>query len=165
LLTSSSHARQQLSQQHSPFICLRDRLQDQINIQTAAMSSPSKSSTTTSQPLTDISPNTSSPTKSSSSSQQAAEKKTDITSTTDPFAPVNKDAMPTTRLEQAATYISPSDAMLSPTTKKLSEIKGRRFAGVKTASTSLNSKALFQRSMAANANAGKENRAVDFSQN
>lgn len=29
---------------------------------------------------------------------------------------------------QAATYVSPSDNILSPTSKKLSEIKGKRFA-------------------------------------
>lgn len=52
---------------------------------------------------------------------------------------------------QTTTYISPSDAVLSPATKKLSEIKGRRFASAKTAS--LNSKALFVKM------AGKENTA------
>jgi hypothetical protein len=55
--------------------------------------------------------------------------------------------MPTTHSEQAATYISPSDAMLSPTSKKLSEIKGRRFAAVGGAKggMELNAKNLFAR--------------------
>lgn len=70
--------------------------------------------------------------------------------------------MPTTRVEQAATYISPSDAMLSPTTKKLSEIKGRRFAGAGAKTGVLNSKALFQRSLAAS---GKENQIRELSRN
>jgi hypothetical protein len=60
--------------------------------------------------------------------------------------------MPTTSAEHNATYISPSDAMLSPTTKKLSEIKGRRFAGAKT--SQVGSRALFQRAVMK----GQENR-------
>ena len=33
--------------------------------------------------------------------------------------------------QQATSYVSPSDNILSPTTKKLSEIKGKRFAAGK----------------------------------
>ncbi len=92
--------------------------------------SSQKSSTTSShQPLSELCANTTSPKKSTTSEEtlkQPAEEK-----------------MPTTQSEQAATYISPSDAMLSPTSKKLSEIKGRRFGNAKT--TSLNAKNLFAR--------------------
>lgn len=38
---------------------------------------------------------------------------------------------------QSQTYISPSDAIASPTTKKLSQIKGRRFMYVARKSTSV----------------------------
>jgi Spo12 family len=114
-------------------------------ITTRTHSSPSKSqssSTTTSthhnhQPLTELSPNTTSPIKTDSSTK---------------FTLTDNDTMPTTALEQSATYISPSDAMLSPTTKKLSEIKGRRFASAKT--SQVGSRALFQRAVLK----GQENR-------
>lgn len=81
------------------------------------------------QPLADLSPNTISPQKSSTQDDLSKQ--------------FSKDTMPTTNSEQAATYISPSDAMLSPTSKKLSEIKGRRFGNAKP--TSLNAKNLFAR--------------------
>jgi len=49
----------------------------------------------------------------------------------------DKTAMPKFEPQQGTTnstnqtYISPSDAIRSPTTKKLSEIKGKRFASAK----------------------------------
>lgn len=80
------------------------------------------------QPLSELSPNTNttSPTKSQS---------TFTASTTHNSRPeVFKDENKNTNVERDGakqTYISPSDTIMSPTTKKLSQIKGRRFAAAK----------------------------------
>ena len=97
--------------------------------------SPSK---TTSAPLAELSPNTTSPSKSAApvkSSQNLFEKMP----ATAAF-PIHNRHTPN--------YISPSDAMMSPASKKLSEIKGRRLASAKT--TKLNSRALFANARAMN---------------
>ncbi|RMZ89119.1 hypothetical protein DV736_g3650, partial [Chaetothyriales sp. CBS 134916] len=44
-----------------------------------------------------------------------------------------------------AKYISPSDAMMSPTSKKLSEIKGRRFGASSSSSASVRARTMFAR--------------------
>jgi hypothetical protein len=73
----------------------------------------------TSGALAERSPNAFSPTKSASSKEVALEKAT---------MPVFE--APSTQQAQRGgqVYVSPSDAIRSPTTKKLGEIKGRRFA-------------------------------------
>lgn len=105
--------------------------------------SPTKNAPTV---LADLSPNTASPTKSSS--------------TTDPIKAKSSDLLPEALSKMPATasfpihndhttnYISPSDNMMSPTSKKLSEIKGRRLAGVK--SKQLNGRELFAKVRAQN---------------
>ena len=50
--------------------------------------------------------------------------------------------------DHTSSYISPSDNMMSPTSKKLSEIKGRRIAGGK--SKQLNGRELFAKVRAQN---------------
>jgi hypothetical protein len=79
------------------------------------MNSPEK------QPLAELSPNKTSPTKASQTSNHI-------------FQPSNllKDENVAQQCQQGKqSYISPSDTIMSPTTKKLSEIKGRRFASGK----------------------------------
>ncbi|KIX10014.1 uncharacterized protein Z518_01095 [Rhinocladiella mackenziei CBS 650.93] len=87
--------------------------------------SPTKSSLTTSNPLNERSPNTSSPTKSKSAGKMD---ETFIPRFEHHAAPKQ---MVNPSQNQNRTYISPSDAITSPTTKKLSEIKGRRFMNTK----------------------------------
>ncbi|KAI1617990.1 hypothetical protein EDD37DRAFT_621422 [Exophiala viscosa] len=87
--------------------------------------SPTKSSTTTSA-LTERSPNTGSPTKPQSPKKMGLsieEKEMPRFSHTAQKYAVGE--------AQNQTYISPSDAIASPTTKKLSEIKGKRFMSAK----------------------------------
>ncbi|KPI42398.1 uncharacterized protein AB675_9839 [Cyphellophora attinorum] len=88
----------------------------------------------TSGPLTERSPNTS-PSKTNTADKTAS----------------NNDLlkMPATaafpiRNDQTTSYISPSDAMMSPTSKKLSAIKGRKMAGSKQ----LNGRELFAKARA-----------------
>lgn len=94
--------------------------------------SPTK---TTAGPLTERCPNPTSPSKVAS---------------TEKTAPSNDIVnMPATaafpiRNDQTTSYISPSDAMMSPTSKKLSEIKGRKLAGTKQ----LNGRELFAKARA-----------------
>ncbi|EXJ79865.1 hypothetical protein A1O3_08150 [Capronia epimyces CBS 606.96] len=87
-------------------------------------------STSTSTPLFERSPNTASPSKTKSSTSS----KTITTMDDKPVPRFDHTAQKYTvtaalgqSQSQSQTYISPSDAMQSPTTKKLSEIKGRRF--------------------------------------
>ncbi|EXJ62769.1 hypothetical protein A1O7_03208 [Cladophialophora yegresii CBS 114405] len=90
--------------------------------------SPTKD--TSSGPLTEKSPNTFSPTKETSSGKL---------SLLDQKAAMPRFEPPQTRTSTqvqdqsgaSQTYISPSDAIRSPTTKKLSEIKGKRFKNAK----------------------------------
>jgi hypothetical protein len=95
-----------------------------------------------SQALAELSPNTTSPSKASSESDQKEKsQKTAL------------DKMPATAAfpihnDHTSTYISPSDSMMSPTSKKLSEIKGRRLAGAK--SKQLNGRELFAKVRAQN---------------
>jgi hypothetical protein len=98
--------------------------------------SPTKATKT---PLSDLSPNTTSPSKSSSTDQKPSDN--------DLFKMPATAAFPI-RNENTTNYISPSDAMMSPTTKKLSQIKGRRLAGTKT--KQLNSRELFAKARAEN---------------
>ncbi|KAJ9647446.1 uncharacterized protein PV06_00159 [Exophiala oligosperma] len=87
--------------------------------------SPSKTSPSAGA-LAERSPNTCSPTKSQSSEKTKQS--------------IDEKAMPRFNVSaqqyiaghgQNQTYISPSDAIASPTTKKLSAIKGKRFANAK----------------------------------
>ena len=72
----------------------------------------------TKQPLTELSPNTSSPTKATNPDHK--------------FRPdVLKDENSSTKEQKSQSYVSPSDTIMSPTTKKLSEMKGKRFASAK----------------------------------
>ncbi|KAK5092575.1 hypothetical protein LTR70_002036 [Exophiala xenobiotica] len=48
--------------------------------------------------------------------------------------------------DNGQTYVSPSDDILSPTTKKLSEVKGRRIGNFKKSSLLYNSQNLFKKS-------------------
>lgn len=57
------------------------------------------------------------------------------------------------RNDQTTNYVSPSDAMMSPTSKKLSDLKGRRLAGTKQ----LNGRELFAKARALNAGARSNN--------
>jgi hypothetical protein len=76
------------------------------------------------QPLAELSPNTTSPTK--ASHQAAASKDLDFR------AEILMDENTGHQHQQGKqTYISPSDQIMSPTTKKLSELKGRRFVSAK----------------------------------
>lgn len=85
----------------------------------AQASSPSKPYT---KPLAELSPNKTSPTKSHYTASS------DIKSR----AEVIRDENAMQQQDGAKhTYISPSDNIMSPTTKKLSEIKGRRFGAGK----------------------------------
>jgi hypothetical protein len=88
---------------------------------------PSSPSKKPAQPLAELSPNTTSPTK-----------QHDKMSTDARFRPESlfkdKDDNAQQRVDgqgEKQTYISPSDNIMSPTTKKLSAIKGRRFASAK----------------------------------
>lgn len=92
--------------------------------------SPSKN---TSAPLTEISPNTTSPTKPSERTDK------------DQLKMPETAAFPI-RTDQTTNYYSPSDAMMSPTSKKLSELKGRRMAGSKQ----LSGRELFAKARALN---------------
>ena len=58
--------------------------------------------------------------------------------------------------QQTATYVSPSDNILSPTSKKLSEIKGKRFAAGKP--QSLFAKTVSRQGMKSEERLGAENR-------
>jgi hypothetical protein len=80
------------------------------------MDSPEK------QPLAELSPNKTSPTKPTGQTSDHA------------FQPSGllKDENAARQFQQGKqSYISPSDTIMSPTTKKLSEIKGRRFGSGK----------------------------------
>jgi hypothetical protein len=84
--------------------------------------SPTKNSS--SAPLAELSPNTTSPSKLPSDAAHKSSSGSKVSSN-----PLDK--MPATAAfpihnDHTSTYISPSDAVLSPTSKKLSEIKGRR---------------------------------------
>src|SRR3954463_3925265 len=80
------------------------------------MDSPEK------QPLAELSPNKASPTK------QASQNSDHTFLPNDLF----KDENAAQQCQQGKqSYISPSDTIMSPTTKKLSEIKGRRFGSGK----------------------------------
>lgn len=96
--------------------------------------SPTKNA---SKALAELSPNTTSPTKTST---EDSIKKTSLFTADDMPATA---AFPITN-----SYISPSDAVMSPTSKKLSEIKGRRLAGGK--SKQLNGRELFAKVRAQN---------------
>jgi hypothetical protein len=87
--------------------------------------SPTKDSASISV-LAERSPNTLSPTKSSSSTKTML---MDDNATLPRFEPPSQRTSTHTQDQSGGnhTYISPSDAIRSPTTKKLSEIKGKRF--------------------------------------
>ncbi|EHY56768.1 hypothetical protein ABEF95_007402 [Exophiala dermatitidis] len=96
--------------------------------------SPTKSSTSTSTsssntPLSERSPNTSSPIKATNSLSEKVVAMDDMKMPR--FDHTAQKYTAHTQGQQTQTYISPSDAMQSPTTKKLSEIKGRRFMNAK----------------------------------
>ncbi|EXJ83904.1 hypothetical protein A1O1_07533 [Capronia coronata CBS 617.96] len=102
---------------------------------TSATSADSVSNTN---PLTERSPNTASPSKPKASDKittSAMDGKQmprfDHTAQKYPVASASASAGQGQGQSQNQTYISPSDAMQSPTTKKLSEIKGRRFMNAK----------------------------------
>jgi len=101
----------------SPSSMLPSRVDKQVfeEKNTAAMSR--------SGPLSELSPNTTSPTKSSTATD--GHKGHSSTLSTMRSWGCSQQKHPTT-----TTYISPSDMIMSPTTKKLSEIKGKRFAYV-----------------------------------
>ncbi|OCT55096.1 spo12 family protein [Cladophialophora carrionii] len=91
--------------------------------------SPTKD-TSSGGPLAEKSPNTFSPTKATSSGKLSPlDQKTAMPR----FEPPQIRACTQTADQSGAsqTYISPSDAIRSPTTKKLSEIKGKRFKNAK----------------------------------
>ena len=74
-------------------------------------------------PLAELSPNTTSPTKAKTEATASADLK---------FRPESlKDENTNQQHQGKQSYISPSDTIMSPTTKKLSEIKGRRFGSAK----------------------------------
>lgn len=105
--------------------------------------SPTKNAPTA---LAELSPNTTSPIKASSTTDPLKLK------SSKPLAEA-LDKMPATASfpihnNHTTNYISPSDAMMSPTSKKLSEIKGRRLAGAK--SKQLNGRELFAKVRAQN---------------
>ncbi|KAJ9612260.1 hypothetical protein H2200_003857 [Cladophialophora chaetospira] len=80
--------------------------------------------------LAERSPNTLSPTKSTSSGKLAlSDEKTAMPK----FEPPQSRTTTQTLDQNGAnsTYISPSDAIRSPTTKKLSELKGKRYMSAK----------------------------------
>ncbi|ETN40903.1 uncharacterized protein HMPREF1541_05183 [Cyphellophora europaea CBS 101466] len=98
--------------------------------------------------LAELSPNTTSPSKTSSHDQV----KSKIYEPLDESNNVLK--MPATASfpihnNHTTNYISPSDAMQSPTSKKLSDLKGRRFAGAKT-KQGLSGRELFAKARAQN---------------
>ncbi|KAL6240439.1 hypothetical protein RBB50_012640 [Rhinocladiella similis] len=89
--------------------------------------SPSKASSSSSA-LAERSPNTCSPTKSQSPEKIMTKPSIDEK----PLPRFNFTSQQYTAGHgQNQTYISPSDAIASPTTKKLSAIKGKRFANAK----------------------------------
>lgn len=97
--------------------------------------SPTKATsttTTTTNPLSERSPNTSSsPTKSHSPDKAAKNQKVGMDERQMPRFELNTNTTlghhSHAHGASSTTYISPSDAIRSPTTKKLSEIKGKRF--------------------------------------
>ena len=103
------------------------------------MDSPEK------QPLAELSPNKTSPIKPTSQTSDHA------------FQPngLLKDENAAHQYQQGKqSYISPSDTIMSPTTKKLSEIKGRRFGSGKP--QSLFAKTVERRALFSNSNARGE---------
>jgi hypothetical protein len=108
-------------------------------------------------PLSDLSPNTTSPSKTKSTDQKPNNENNDL------FKKMPATAAFPIHNDHTTNYISPSDAMQSPTTKKLSQIKGRRLAVI-GANKQLNHRDLFAKARAendrkaatatANANAG-----------
>lgn len=103
------------------------------------MDSPEK------QPLAELSPNKTSPTKPTSQTPDHT------------FQPngLLKDENAAQQCQQGKqSYISPSDTIMSPTTKKLSEIKGRRFGSGKP--QSLFAKTVEKRALFSNRNAREE---------
>ena len=93
--------------------------------------SPTKN---TSAPLSERSPNTISPSKTEE----------DIKTNNNDMLKMPATASFPIHNDQTPNYVSPSDAMMSPTSKKLSEIKGRRLAGAKQ----LNGRELFAKARA-----------------
>ncbi|KIW71191.1 hypothetical protein PV04_03387 [Phialophora macrospora] len=91
--------------------------------------SPAKD-TSSGGPLAEKSPNTFSPTKATSSGKLSL---LDEKTTMPRFEPPQLRTTTQVHDQNGAsqTYISPSDAIRSPTTKKLSEIKGKRFMNAK----------------------------------
>ena len=93
--------------------------------------SPTKSasSASTAAALTERSPNTCSPTKSQSQSELLEKSSANKTIMDEKAMPQFDCAAQQYSMGhgQNQTYISPSDAIASPTTKKLSQIKGKRF--------------------------------------
>jgi hypothetical protein len=103
------------------------------------MDSPEK------QPLAELSPNKTSPTKPTSQASDHI------------FQPSGllKDENAAQQYQQSKqSYVSPSDTIMSPTTKKLSEIKGRRFGSGKP--QSLFAKTVEKRALFSNRNARGE---------
>lgn len=94
--------------------------------------SPTKNTST---PLAERSPKATSPSKNNTSEKTAFGEDILKMPATAAF-PIRND--------QTTSYISPSDAMMSPTSKKLSEIKGRKLAGSKQ----LNGRELFAKARA-----------------
>lgn len=105
--------------------------------------SPTKS---TPKALAELSPNTTSPSKASSNSDS---KEKSSNTVVDPFSKMPATAAFPIHNDHTSNYISPSDNMMSPTSKKLSEIKGRRFAGG-SKSKQLNGRELFAKVRAQN---------------
>lgn len=88
-------------------------------------------------PLTELSPNTTSPTKSSSTTTELKFRAADVvhnnnknTSTTYHHHHHNENAAAAAATAEQK-YVSPSDHIMSPTTKKLSAIKGKRFGAAR----------------------------------
>lgn len=91
--------------------------------------SPTKDNTLTG-PLVERSPNTFPPTKSSTPDKFSfVDEKTAIPRFEPPQ--LRTSTQPQDQAGASQNYISPSDAIRSPTTKKLSEIKGKRFMNAK----------------------------------
>lgn len=89
--------------------------------------SPTKNAPTA---LAELSPNTTSPIKSSSTTDPVKTKSSEPLA--EPFSKMAPTASFPIHNDHTTNYISPSDNMMSPTSKKLSEIKGRRLAGAKS---------------------------------
>lgn len=110
--------------------------------------SPTKAASKT--PLSDLSPNTTSPTKSSTEGKVVENELVKMPATA--AFPIHND--------HTTNYVSPSDAVMSPTTKKLSEIKGRRFGATKT--KQLNHRELFANARAQNNKKNSINNSKDL---